>query len=85
MIGIAPGPATVVDVPEPEADRAVSTAAANVPATPPKAEMMIPPSVTADERLARTSRRVLESGFGSGTFCTFVATYVAIEMPPAWT
>ncbi len=83
--GIAPGPATVVVVSEPEADRDVSTASANVAATPLQAEIMAPPSTTDDESVARTSRRVLKSGFGSGKFCTFVATYVAIEMPPAWT
>src|SRR5438128_4234438 len=46
---------------------------------------MIPPSVTESERLARTASTVLWSRFGSGKFCTLVATYVAIEMPPAVT
>src|SRR3989475_11198894 len=48
---------------------------------------MIPPSVTGCESFALTAR--IESPwtgsvYGSGKPWAFVATYVAIEMPPAW-
>src|SRR5207245_11715564 len=50
---------------------------------PVHADISIPASCTDVERFARTARTTpLVGSFGSGKFCTFVATYVAIEMPP---
>jgi len=53
--------------------------------TPVHAEMSTPPSGTDVERLASTASRWASFWFGEGKFCTFVATYVAIEIPPALT
>src|SRR5436309_2496818 len=53
--------------------------------TPDHADSRHPASVTGDEKTASTLRIVASLGFGSGKFCTFVATYVAIEKPPAVT
>src|SRR3989442_12702737 len=79
----------VVDVPVPNAEVCAPSACVNTASTPLYAESSTPPSVIDDERFARTARTLFWSGFplastfGSGKFCTFVATYVASEMPPA--
>ena len=85
--GIEPGSATVVVEPEPDADWCPPNACAYTAFAPLHAESMIPPSVTEVERFARTARIESPPGaeYASGKFCTFVATYVAIETPPAVT
>src|ERR1700704_1504433 len=77
-----PGWATVVLEPDPVADRCAPRARKNVGATPLYAAIARPP-VTEAERFARTTRMLSPPVYPSGKFCTFVATYVAIEMPPA--
>ena len=83
MTAIAPGSAGVIPVPMPELDWDATSACENVGATPEYAEIVMAPSLIGDVRLARTASTFPWSGFGSGKFCTLVATYVAIEMPPA--
>src|SRR5437762_1162329 len=77
VIGL-PAAASVPE-PDPHAERCAPTACAATALTPDHADSRHPASVTGDEKTASTLRTVASSGFGSGKFCTFVATYVAIE------
>ena len=82
-MAIAPGSATVVVLPEPDAELCAPIAWLATVWIPLHPETSPPPSFTAADRYARTAR----PGFVavSGKFWTFVATYVAIELPPAVT
>src|SRR6266540_1020503 len=55
LTGITPGAATVIDEPEPSAERCAPTACADTAFTPVYADNMTPPSVTASARCASTS------------------------------
>ena len=69
--------------PEPNPCWCAPSACADTASTPLHDDISIPPSVTESERFARTARTTpVDGSFGSGKFCTLVATYVAIEMPP---
>ena len=70
--------------PDPEPEWCDPTTCVVTASTPLQAEMSNPPSVTDCERFARTARMLSCAGalYPSGKPCTFVATYVAIEMPP---
>src|SRR6267143_1862105 len=83
-MAIEAGWGTVVLEPDPVADRCAPSACKNVGATPVYAAIARPP-VTEAERFARTTRMLSPPVYPSGKFCTFVATYVAIETPPAVT
>ena len=80
-----PGPTVVSLALAPEADRAWPSAAVKSVATPDQACRVRPPSTTGWDNVARTASTRPGSVGGSGKFWTFVATYVAIEMPPALT
>jgi len=67
----------------PEADRESPSAWKKSACTPVNAEKISPPSSTDCDRNACTTSSPPVSWFGEGKFCTFVATYVAIETPPA--
>jgi hypothetical protein len=86
---IDPALATVGVVPAPEAESGapapLPSACAKTSATPVQADSLIPPSVTGADRYAPTASIRDGSVPASGKFCTFVATYVAIEVPPAVT
>src|SRR6266700_2145044 len=79
-----PGSATVAVEPDPAAALCDPTTCVVTASTPLQAEMSNPPSVTDCDRSARTARMLSWAGAlkPSGKPCTFVATYVAIEMPP---
>src|SRR2546425_13240027 len=76
----------MVDV-EPEFEWIAPTAVLDTPSTPVQAEIITPPRVTGDEKLASTTRTlspvVTRSSNASGKFWTFVATSVATVRPPA--
>src|ERR1700741_4228483 len=82
---IAIGPAwagmAVPAAPEPEFERWPPSATAKLSSTPVHEEIATPPSETDCDKYAPTARMSLWLGsvLGSGKFCTFVATYVAIE------
>src|SRR5438128_4966290 len=84
-MGIAPGSATVDPKPTPEAELLAPNACAETGSTPVHAEITSPPSATGTERVARIARICSPVGLYRplGKFCTFVATYVAIETPLA--
>ena len=84
LTAIAPGSASVAVDPEPDAELCAPNACVLTPSTPLHAEISNPPSITDCDRSARTARMLSWAGllYPSGKPCTFVATYVAIEMPP---
>ena len=72
---MAPGSATVVDVPVPEPELCAPSACEATPATPVHADIRIPPSDTDCERVACTTSIFSPLGNDpSGKFCTLVAT-----------
>ena len=79
---IAPGSATVLDEPAPTAERCAPSAWAVTAPTPLYAVSCTPPSRTGTEVSACTASTWPGPVMGSGKPCTFVATYVAIEIPP---
>ena len=74
-VGVEPAPDPTLDAP---------TASAESGLTPVHAEISTPPE-TDVEKFASTANRWASPEPGEGKFCTFAATYVAIEIPPALT
>src|SRR6266487_6659593 len=85
VVVTVPGCAAVGAEPAPEAERCAPRAWVDTSSTPRQADIQIPPSGTESWRIASTASTFVPSGLAGGMFCTPVATYVAIEMPPAWT
>src|SRR3989442_10362123 len=82
---MAPGSARVAPTPTPEAELCAPNACDRVGARPVHAEITSPPSGTGTDRVALIARICSPVGLNRplGKFCTFVATYVAIEIPLA--
>jgi len=87
LTAVGPAWAVVTVAADPLSEWCSPTAVAKLSSTPVHEEIVRPPSVTDCAKYARTARISLAPGsvLGSGKFCTFVATYVAIEYPPAVT
>src|SRR5436189_738739 len=83
-MGTVPASAVVKVAADPDAALCEATACAVTASTPLQAEMRMPPLTTCD-RSASTARMLSCEGalYPSGKPCAFVATYVAMEIPPA--